>query len=95
MTTHSNLSPSKRVRWANCPGSIREEAKYPPKPSGPAAVDGTHTHSLLEKCINDCNDASKYIGLTLKDHDGEFTVELTVPSVCSWHSTTSRSAWLT
>ena len=75
MSTHSNLSPSKRVRWANCPGSIREEAKYPPKPSGPAAVDGTHTHSLLEKCINDCNDATKYIGSTLKDHDGEFTVD--------------------
>ena len=75
MTTHSNLSPSKRVRWALCPGSIREEAKYPYKPSGPAAVDGTHTHSLLEKCIKDFNDASKYIGLTLKDHDGEFTVD--------------------
>ena len=75
MTTHSNLSPSKRVRWANCPGSIREEAKYPPKPSGPAAVDGTHTHSLLEKCINDFKDATEYIGLTLKDHEGEFIVD--------------------
>ena len=75
MTTHSNLSPSKRVRWANCPGSIREEAKYPPKPSGPAAIDGTHTHTLLEKCIKEFSDASKYIGLTLKDHEGEFTVD--------------------
>jgi glycerol-3-phosphate cytidylyltransferase-like family protein len=75
MTTHSNLSPSKRVRWANCPGSIREEANYPPKPSGTAAVDGTHTHSLLEKCINDFKGAAEYIGLTLKDHEGEFTVD--------------------
>jgi len=75
MTTHSNLSPSKRVRWANCPGSIREEAKYLPKPSDLAAIDGTHSHSLLEKCIADCNDATKYVGLTLKDHEGEFTVD--------------------
>lgn len=75
MSAHSNLSPSKRVRWANCPGSIREEAKYPPKPSGPAAVDGTHTHSLLEKCIKEFSDASKYIGAVISDHDGDFTVD--------------------
>jgi hypothetical protein len=75
MSTHSNLSPSKRVRWANCPGSIREEAKYPYKPSGPAAIDGTHTHTLLEKCITDCNDASKYIGVVLTDHEGDFMVD--------------------
>ena len=76
MTTHSKLSPSKRVRWANCPGSIREEAKYLPKPSDLAAIDGTHSHTLLEKCINDCKDATRYIGMTIKDHEGEFTVDV-------------------
>ena len=75
MSTHSNLSPSKRVRWSNCPGSIREEAKYPSKPSGPAAVDGTHTHTLLETCVKNFNDAAKYIGIVLKDHEGEFMVD--------------------
>ena len=51
MSDHAKLSPSKRSRWALCPGSIREEAKYPDTGSGPAAADGTHSHTLLEHCI--------------------------------------------
>ena len=39
-----------RDRWSACPGSVREEAKYPDT-SSPAAVDGTHTHTLLDKMI--------------------------------------------
>jgi hypothetical protein len=74
-TLHAKLSPSARVRWANCPGSPREEAKYPPKPSGPAAIDGTHSHSLLELSINEYIDPTLYVGNTLKDHEGEFTVD--------------------
>ena len=46
MTTHSKLSPSARSRWGACPGSVREEAKYPKQPSGAAAIDGTHSHTL-------------------------------------------------
>lgn len=76
MSAHAKLSPSKRVRWANCPGSIREESKYPQKPSGPAAVDGTHTHTLLEACIKNFYDASHYLGQTLTDHEGSFTVDM-------------------
>jgi hypothetical protein len=54
---------------------VREEAKYPPKPSGPAAIDGTHDHFLLETSINEYKDPTHYIGRTLKDHEGEFTVD--------------------
>ena len=81
MTTHTKLSPSARVRWGNCPGSVREEAKYPKKESGPAAVDGTHTHTLLEWCfalyptMGMIRKPSEAIGITLKDHDGEFVVD--------------------
>ena len=75
MSTHSSLSPSSRHRWANCPGSVREEAKYPSKPGGPAAIDGTHTHTLLEKCINEFHDAKTYVGMILRDHEGEFIVD--------------------
>lgn len=81
MTSHAKLSPSARVRWGNCPGSVREEAKYPAKPSGAAAVDGTHTHTLLEKCVAPydalgiIHDPKDFIGHTIKDHDGEFTVD--------------------
>mgnify|MGYP000243372453 CR=1 FL=1 len=51
MSTHAKLSPSSAYRWLACPGSVREEAKYPEPPSGPGAIDGTHSHTLLEHCI--------------------------------------------
>ena len=72
MSTHDQLSPSKRDRWSRCPGSVREEAKYPEERSGAAAIDGTHTHTLLEKCLKELMSPNYYIGKTLKDHDGEF-----------------------
>ncbi len=76
MSAHAQLSPSKRNRWALCPGSIREEAKYPEQESGPAAADGTHSHTLLEKCI-DANlaDPTGMAGVKMVDHEGEFTID--------------------
>ena len=76
MTGHAQLSPSKRNRWALCPGSIREEAKYPDQGSNPAAIDGTHSHTLLEHCINlALSDPLKEIGQKFADHDGEFVID--------------------
>jgi hypothetical protein len=75
MTTHSKLSPSSAYRWLACPGSVREEAKYPEPPSGPGAIDGTHSHTLLEHCIKGNGDPLKMIGIKLKDHEGEFVVD--------------------
>ena len=78
MTTHAKLSPSKRHRWGVCPASVREEAKYPEDRSGTAAIDGTHTHTLLEWAVthDDCADPlAKVIGTTMKDDDGEFVVD--------------------
>lgn len=76
MSAHAALSPSKRYRFRACPGSIREETKYPEQPSGPAAVDGTHSHTLLEACIKDgLSEPKEYIGQTLTDHEGSFVVD--------------------
>ena len=76
MTTHAKLSPSKRTQWKLCPGSVREQLKYPDTGSGPAAIDGTHTHTLLDICIKaGLADPFIYVGQTLKDHEGEFTVD--------------------
>jgi hypothetical protein len=70
------LSPSKRSRWALCPGSIREEAKYPDEGSGPAAIDGTHSHTLLEHCIKaGLTDPHDQVGETFTDHEGAFKVD--------------------
>jgi hypothetical protein len=76
MSDHAKLSPSKRSRWALCPGSIREEAKYPDTGSGPAAADGTHSHTLLEHCIkNGLSDPMDQVGKTFTDHEGTFKVD--------------------
>ena len=76
MSAHAQLSPSKRNRWALCPGSIREEAKYPEQSGGAAAIDGTHTHTLLEVCLKDGDvDASFHIGVEMEDHEGLFVVD--------------------
>lgn len=76
MTTHSILSPSSRHRWARCPGSVRESAKYPKPPSGPAAIDGTHTHTLLEHCLKTMTHPNSIlVGTQMEDHEGTFTVD--------------------
>jgi hypothetical protein len=76
MSTHAQLSPSKRSRWALCPGSIREEAKHPDTGSGPAAIDGTHSHTLLEHCVKArLADPTSMVGVRMKDHDGEFVID--------------------
>lgn len=69
---HAPLSPSKRIRYRSCPGS----AKYPDTvASGPAAIDGTHSHTLLERCIKGgVTDPLINVGITLEDEDGTFTV---------------------
>lgn len=71
---HAILSPSARVRWGKCPGSVRESAKYPEPESGEAARQGTHTHTLLNDCINK-GMVEPTIGASLMDHDGFFTVD--------------------
>ena len=70
--SHAPLSPSARHRWALCPGSRREEAKFPEGASNPAAIDGTHSHSLLEYRLK-----GQYVkvGDELTDHEGTFVVD--------------------
>ena len=73
---HAKLSPSARHRWAKCAGSVRLTANIPSKPSGQAAIDGTHTHSLLEYCIKKNCTAKSKIGEEALDHEGKFTVDM-------------------
>lgn len=73
--SHDKLSPSARHRWGACAAAPREEAKYPEQPSGPAAIDGTHTHTLLEHCVSNNIDPMNVVNETLTDHEGEFKVD--------------------
>ncbi|CAB4127125.1 Protein of unknown function DUF2800 [uncultured Caudovirales phage] len=73
--SHDKLSPSARHRWGACAAAPREEAKYPEQPSGPAAIDGTHSHTLLETCLKDGLSAFDYRGHEMKDHEGYFIVD--------------------
>lgn len=68
--THARLSPSSRHRWAICPASVNESKDCENK-SGASALDGTFTHILLEKCINNnLSNADQLIGEKLK-YDGK------------------------
>ena len=71
---HAKLSPSSAHRWTRCPGSIREEAKYPDS-SGPAALDGTRTHALLEMCLVTSMDPMMMVGMTTSDDDGNYVID--------------------
>lgn len=75
--THAELSPSKRSRWAACPGSIREEARYPEPPNSPVAIDGTRTHAMLEELVKaGCiRYPESFIGSERTDEYGTFTVD--------------------
>lgn len=71
---HATLSPSARHRWGACPGSVREEAKYPEPPDSPHALDGTRTHAILEQCLkNGTKIDSGFIGATANDEHGSYT----------------------
>jgi hypothetical protein len=79
---HSSLSPSGRHRWGACPGSVRLEAAFTEDKGGPAAQDGTRTHTLLEHLVG-----WEFIALagvcgplpmwntTCEDEFGSFTVD--------------------
>lgn len=63
MSDHARLGPSNH-RWPHCPGSIREEERYPDV-AGDAAVDGTGTHLLLEMCLENAVTGDAYLGQTI------------------------------
>jgi hypothetical protein len=75
MSDHARLSPSQRYRWRVCAGSIREANKLPKKPGSAAAIDGTHTHTLLERCIKNKMQPDMLVGHDLSDHEGQFSVD--------------------
>jgi hypothetical protein len=54
---------------------VREQAKYPDSGSGPAAIDGTHSHHLLDNCIKTGLWPDAYIGQMMGDHEGTFVVD--------------------
>ena len=48
---HAKLSASGSDRWMNCPGSVREESKFPKPPSSAYAAKGTEAHEYAEKLL--------------------------------------------
>jgi len=73
---HYAVSPSALKYDMACDARWVERRKYPPKPSGPSAIEGTHDHALLEICINDgLRDPIETIGKSYCDHEGDFTVD--------------------
>lgn len=74
-TTHAPFAPSNFKRKSLCAGSHAAEKQYPDK-SNDAAIDGTHTHTLVETClIHNKSTAQEYLGKSLADHEGEFEIK--------------------
>ncbi len=69
MSKHARLGPSNH-RWPHCPGSVREEAAYEDV-SGPAAIDGTGSHLLLELCLQRNVRANSYDGQVIGVNDSD------------------------
>ncbi len=77
---HATLSPSARYRWSACPASVKASLPYQVEGgrSSASAIDGTHSHTLLEYCLkakDGIADASRFIGTMLFDHEGNFAVD--------------------
>lgn len=77
MSDHAKLSPSARYRWSACPGSVKACEKYEKdgRKSSPSAIDGTHSHTLLEQSLLHSKHPKNYSGMVLFDHEGGFAVE--------------------
>jgi len=73
-STHAPFSPSGFKRKSLCPASHIAERPFP-NVSGTAAIDGTHTHTLVEQCILDKQPPSASIGATITDEEGSFVVD--------------------
>ncbi|MCP4967548.1 MAG: DUF2800 domain-containing protein, partial [bacterium] len=67
------------MRWPHCPGSPREEARYPDI-AGEAAIDGTGSHLQLELCMTNNVHALQYdqqiIGTGHEDNPSGWLVDL-------------------
>jgi len=65
MSDHAKLSPSKAGRWTVCPGSVREEARYPDIQS-PYAAEGEGAHLVAEKVLRGESSLEALVGQTLE-----------------------------
>ncbi len=74
---HDLFSPSKMATIRACPGYLNHNKDRPEEPSGPAAIDGTHTHTLGDACLSSNTwDAYDFLGASMMDHEGTFVVDV-------------------
>jgi len=74
MADHAKLSPSASSRWMACPGSVREELKFPDSTSRYAS-EGSAAHSLGEMALKTGKDPDAWLGRTISADGEDFKVD--------------------
>lgn len=73
---HWEKGGSKSDQIFYCSGSVATNEEYPEDPSSEEAIDGTHSHTVLEHCLKqNIWDATALIGSTMEDHEGQFIID--------------------
>ncbi|MCP4668537.1 MAG: DUF2800 domain-containing protein, partial [Deltaproteobacteria bacterium] len=85
--SHAELAPSGSKRWLNCPGSVIRLREFPVQDkSNPAAILGTHIHTLSEfKLRGEIEELLDEIGETYSDHEGDFEVTLEMVEAAEYY----------
>lgn len=72
--THSKWGMSQAYRYSNCPGSVREAAKWP-NVSSVFAKEGTAAHEVGELCLRNGWDTERFLGEEVIVGNDSFTVD--------------------
>ncbi len=76
-TIHLPYGGSTAYRTIGCPGWLKKSADIPKRPAGPAAIEGSMHHEVMERCQRDNVEPKQCLGI-IYEEDGvkrEFTEE--------------------
>jgi hypothetical protein len=71
MTFHFPIGGSTAARTLNCPGWLKASEGIPRKPAGPAAIEGSMLHEIMEMCYTTDTIPADHVGHVYEEGDGQ------------------------